>query len=92
MVEVRSSTKPLAYPVHGQYRLLLDALDRDEAHPWPAHRLAYRLSIIAVVLPVAPIGRDELRCHQTNRMAEGLEATRPLVCATTCLHSNQTRR
>src|SRR5688572_3190360 len=50
-----------------QQRLLLRRLHRHEAHVRPAHRLADRFSVVAVVLPPFAIGCHELRRHSASR-------------------------
>jgi hypothetical protein len=78
--------------VHGQDGLLLDALDRHEAHVRPAHCLADRLGIGRIVLVRLDVGLDELRRHQPDRMPEALERAAPVMGARTRFHADQARR
>jgi hypothetical protein len=69
--------------------LLLDALDRHEAHGGPLRRLGNRLGIRRVILVGLDEGLDELRGDQFHLMAIRLEAAGPVVGATTGLHGDQ---
>ena len=60
----------LAHPVDRQGALLLLALDRDEPHARPLHRLADRFGIGPVVLLALHVRLDVLRRHQPHRVAE----------------------
>src|SRR6202000_776293 len=55
-----------AQPEQHQRRLLFLALDRHELHRWPAHRLAQRLGVAAIVLVALDVGLDVLRRHQLH--------------------------
>ena len=55
------------------------ALDRDEAHRRPAHRLADRRRIGRVVLAAPDVGPDVLRRHQAHLVAKRAQLARPEV-------------
>ena len=57
-----------AGPVHHQYRQLLLALDRHEAHVRSPDGLADRVGVLGIVLAPLAVGRDVLRRHQRHRM------------------------
>ena len=51
----------LSHPVQREHGLLLDALDRHEAHVRSPHRFADRLGVGDIVLVALHVGFDELR-------------------------------
>jgi len=87
--------EPLAHAVDAQPRLLVLALDRNEAHVRPLHCFADRLRVGRVVLaaPAAhPIGCDELGRHQPHSVAVLYEQPGPVVRSRAGLHANGARR
>jgi hypothetical protein len=69
----------VAAPVQHQYGLLVDALDRHEAHRWPAHSFADRFRVGSVVLVPLHIGPHVLRWHEPNRVPELLDLVGPMM-------------
>ena len=70
-------------------------LDRDEKHVRARDGLADRGGVRRVVLAALAghaVGRDELRCHQFDRVAVLPEQPRPVVRAGTGFHADQARR
>ncbi len=82
----------VAHAVHAENRLLLSALDRNEAHLRPRHGFADRFGIIAVVLLITPERSDKLGHHDPRLMAEGLQLARHLMRPRTRFHANPTTR
>ena len=78
--------------VDGQRRLLRFALDRDEPHRRPGHRLADRRGVGRIVLVPLAVGLDVLGRHQPDLVPEGRELTRPVVRRGARLHADQTGR
>ena len=76
---------------HGR-GLLLDRLDRDEAHGRPDHGLADRLGVGGVVLVRLDEGLHVLGRDQPDLVAEGLQLPRPVVRARAGLDADQARR
>src|ERR1700732_2189364 len=72
------------------YVLLGCALDRHEPHRGPSDRLADCVGIVAVILLAFTIWRDEVWAHQPRRVAELLDLARPVMSASTSLHTDQT--
>ena len=71
------SDQCLAHPVDRQGALLLLGLDRNKAHARPLDRFADRLGVGPVVLVAFDIRLDLLRRHQTHRVAEPGDLSRP---------------
>lgn len=71
-----------------QDRLLLDGLDRHEAHVRSRGGFADRLGVGRVVLVRLHVRLDELRCNQPNRVSHALELTSPVVRAGLSLHAD----
>ena len=67
--------------MQAQQRLLLDALDADEAHVRLHHRGTDRLGIIGVVLRRQALAKrpHELRRHEPRLVPELLELARPMM-------------
>ena len=82
----------LADPMQREDALLLDRLDRDEAHGRSRHRLADRFGVVAIILATLAIGRHELRRHQPYGVPERAEPARPLMGPGTGLQANQAPR
>ena len=70
---------------------LFDRLDRDEAHPWPAHGPADGFGIVGVVLVAFDVGFHELRGDQFDRVTHLGEDPRPVVGAGAGFHADQAR-
>ena len=74
----------LAYPVHGQLRLLLKALDRHEAHLESVHRFTDGGGVGRVVLATLarqPVRDDKLRRDELEGVAMLHKQPRPMVSA-----------
>lgn len=84
--------QPLPHPVQRQHRLLINGLERHEAHGGPDHRLADRFGIGRIVLVGLAVRLDELRRHQLDRMAEPLQLVRPVMRTPARFHPDQARR
>ena len=69
----------LAHSMQSQQRLLLGTLDRHQTHIGPAHRLADRLGVVAVVLAAFAVRRNEHRRHQPHRVPQRLKPPCPFV-------------
>jgi hypothetical protein len=54
-------------------------LDPDEAHAWPAHGLADRVSILLVVLVAPYVGLHVLRRQQLRLVPQCHQLARPVV-------------
>jgi hypothetical protein len=94
-VAVRCLDEALAGPVHHQSRLLVQILDRHEAHVRAPNGLADRRGVCRVVLAALAthaVRRDELRRNQSHGVARGLEQPRPVVRARARLHPHDARR
>jgi hypothetical protein len=78
--------------VYGQYRLLLDMFNWSKAHRRPCDRLTDCLGIGCVVFACFNVRFNELRSHETDRVPECLQLTRPVMGATACFHADQARR
>ena len=72
--------------------LLLDRLDRDEAHRRSGDRLADRLRVPGVGLAPLHIGLDVSRRHQPNLVPESDQLPRPVMARAAGLHADQARR
>src|ERR1700730_6008848 len=70
--------------------LLRCALDRHEPHRRPSDRLADPLGIIAVVLLVLTIRREQVRTHQPRGVSQLLDLWGSVVSASASLHTDQT--
>lgn len=70
-------------PVHGQLRLLLDGLDRNEAHVRPPRSFAnWRVVVGALpALAVHAVGTDEVARDQPGIKAHLRKLSRPVVDA-----------
>jgi hypothetical protein len=79
----------VAHPVQHQRRLLRLALDRDEAHRRPCHRLADGRGVGGVVLAAPEVGLDVLRRHQPDLVPELPELARPEVGGRASLHADE---
>src|ERR1022692_3180256 len=84
--------QPNLQPMHRQDRLLLDALDRYEAHARPAHRLADRFGIGDIVFVRLHVRLHKLRRHQTHRMSKAVQRACPVMRTRAGLHTNHARR
>ena len=78
--------------MQGQHRLLFNIFDRHKTHRWTGHRLADGLGICCIILVALDIGFDELRGHESHRMAKRFKLAGPVVRTTTSLHADQTWR
>ncbi|VIO74458.1 hypothetical protein CI1B_52310 [Bradyrhizobium ivorense] len=78
--------------VNRQRRLLRDALHRHKAHRRPAHRLADRLRVPAIVLVALHIRLHIGRRHQLDFVAVLPDHPCPMMRAATGLHAHQARR
>lgn len=70
--------------MNGQHRLLLRVFDGDKPHRGPAHRLADRLGIIAIILaglPAVAIGNDEARIDNPRIVPQPNQLPGPIVCS-----------
>jgi len=67
----------VAHPMQHRHRLLVFALDRDEAHAGPLHGFAAGLGIGGVVLVGLDVGPNVVRRHQPRIVAECLQPARP---------------
>ena len=77
--------------VEHQGCLLIDALDRHEAHRRPGHRLADGLGISGVGLSALHVGLDVGGRHQLHRMAQRRNFPRPVMRRATRFHPHQAR-
>ena len=85
----------LAHAVHGQHRLLLDGLDRNEAHLRPARCFANGRGIMSIVLPALTahsIRRDELGGHDARPVTQRSYTPRQVMRSGARLHSHHARR
>ena len=71
--------------------LLLNRLDRHEAHRWTTHRLADRLRVAPIVLVRLHIRLDELRAHQPRVIAHRPQLASPMMGASARLHPHHAR-
>lgn len=81
--------------VQAEDSLLVDVLDRDEAHVGPGDGFADGGGIGGVVLAALaahPVRRHELRCHQLDGVAEAAELPCPVVGAGAGFHADQAGR
>jgi hypothetical protein len=76
----------LAYAMQRQHRLLLDALDRHNAHVRSRDCLADCFGIRRVILVRLDVRLDKLRRNQSDRMTHSLQLARPKVRAAARLH------
>ena len=74
------------------YALLLNRFRLDEAHRWPADRLADGLGIGGVVFLPLDIGLDVGRRHQPHVVAERQQFARPVVRGGAGLDADQAAR
>lgn len=74
-----------------QHGLLLDGLDRHEAHVGPRHGFADGFRIGCVVLVRLDVGFDKLGGHQLDPVPEPLPFAGPVVSAAAGFHADQTR-
>jgi hypothetical protein len=81
-----------AYFVNARRRLLRLGLDRDNAHRWPAHRLADRRGVRRVVLVAPDIGLRIGRWDQPHVMAELADLAPPIMRRRARLDPDQARR
>ena len=74
----------------GHTRLLVDVLDRHEAHVALARGGGNRLGIVGIVLGQRILAErpNELRRHQAWNQAVFQTKTRPMVRTAACLHRN----
>src|SRR4051812_36376294 len=72
--------------------LLLDRLDRYEAHGRSGDRLADRLRITGISLAPLPVGLDVGRLHQPHLVAETDQLSRPRMVSGARRHADETRR
>ena len=77
--------------VQHQRRLLLRALDRNEAHSGARHRFAAGIGVDRVVLAALDIGLGVSRRHQQHFVTHGLEFTRPIMRRAAGLHTDEAR-
>jgi len=87
--------EPLPNPMDGKHALGVFGFDGNKAHRRPAHRFANRSSIIGVILAafaLHAIGGNELRCHESGRMAQLDELACPVMGSRTSLHADQAGR
>jgi hypothetical protein len=75
-----------------QLTLLIGRFDSHKSHARAANRLADRRGICRVVLVAPDISLHVLRRHQTDRVTELRQLTRPVVRAGTGLHADQAWR
>ncbi len=78
--------------MHRQYRLLLDALHRHEAHVRPTHRLTDRFGIGDIIFIRLHVRLNKLRCNKPYRMSKALQRTGPVMRTGAGLDPNHTRR
>src|SRR6516165_9679493 len=69
----------IAHLQEHQRRLLFTTLDRHEAHPRPAHRLADRFGVDHVVLAAFNVGLDVLRWDQHDLVPQIAQHPSPMV-------------
>lgn len=87
--------KPLPGTVQAEDGLLIDILDRDEAHVGPGDRFADGGSVGRIVLAALaahPVRRHKLGGHQFDGVAEATEFPCPVVRTGAGFHANQTGR
>ena len=77
--------------VQHQHGLLVGALDRDEPHIGPRHRLSDRRRIVGVVLAALEVGLDVSRRHQNHLVSQRPELTRPMVRRSASFHPDPGR-
>lgn len=75
-----------------KHRLLLDILDRHEAHRRSRYGLTDRVRVSGIVRVALDVRLDELRGRHSARMSQCLPLARPVVRAGTGLGTNQTER
>jgi hypothetical protein len=75
--------------MNSKQRLLLDGLDRHEAHVRSRHGLADRLRIARITLVRLHVGLHELRRHQSDGVPQLAQLARPEVSATASFHPDQ---
>jgi hypothetical protein len=73
------ANQPVAQAEQHLRRLPLRCLDRNKAHPRPAHRLADRLRIGLVVLVARDIGLDQLRRQHHHLVPKPREGAPPIM-------------
>jgi hypothetical protein len=69
----------MAGAMERQAALLLGRLGRNEPHICPRHCFANRLGVRGIILLPFDVGLNVSRRHQSHRVAERLELTRPMV-------------
>ena len=79
-------------PMQRQRGLLLDRLDRYEAHGRSGDRLADRLRIPGISLAPLHVGLDVGRRHQPHLVTETDQLSRPMMARAARLHADETRR
>ena len=72
-------------------QLLLDRLDRNEAHRRPGDRFADCLRIPGVGLAPLHVRFDVGRRHQSNLVAKTDQLSRPVIARAAGFHADQTR-
>jgi len=75
-----------------QYGLLLDTLDRNQAHVRSGHCLTDCLGIGDIVLVRFHVGLDELWRHQAHGVSKTLEFSGPVMRTAARFHTNQAPR
>ena len=79
----------IARPMQRQRRLLLGRLHRHEAHGWPRHRLADRLSIPCIRLAPLHIGLHVGWRHQPHLVAKLCQLARPMMRGAASFHADE---
>jgi hypothetical protein len=82
----------IAHLEQHQCRLLVDALDRHEAHPGSAHRLADRCGVDRIVLAALDVRLDGLRRQQYRLVPQAAQHPRPMVRGPARLDPDPRRR
>lgn len=82
----------LSDAVQTENGLLIDALDRDEAHVGPGAGFADGGRIVLAAFAAHPVAGVELRGHQSDRVAEAAELACPVVRPGTGFHADPTGR
>jgi hypothetical protein len=73
------ANEQMARAMERQAALLLGRLRGDEPHICPGNCFANRLCVCGIVLLPFDVGLNVSRRHQSHRVAERLELTRPMV-------------
>lgn len=84
---------PLPHPVKCENGLLLNILDRHEAHVRSPDDFADRLRIGRVIFVCLDVRLDELWSHHAHGVTHCLQFARPVIgmCIATCPHADEAR-